>query len=181
MNYTIPKHVQDVIDAAMKRGIELTLVGGALRDAVLGGEVSDYDLVYFGCRDDMYIDIVDLDINLGFKLQHHSPYDGEDGFVFDMRKDDVNIIMYDSKVINHVEALIGKFDLNINQFQLENGIITNDYFDGTTVLINPVRDALGHTDRLGKRVQRFAAKYPDLDWSAPLRMISEDPVEKLFL
>lgn len=67
----MPEHVQAVIDAAKEIGIELTLVGGALRDAVLGGEVSDYDLVFFSDHDSMYTHIMELDRDLGFTLQHH--------------------------------------------------------------------------------------------------------------
>jgi tRNA nucleotidyltransferase/poly(A) polymerase len=71
MKFTMPEHVQAVIDAAKEIGIELTLVGGALRDAVLGGEVSDYDLVFFSDHDSMYTHIMELDRDLGFTLQHH--------------------------------------------------------------------------------------------------------------
>lgn len=181
MKFTMPEHVQAVIDAAKEIGIELTLVGGALRDAVLGGEVSDYDLVFFSNHDSMYTHILELDKDLGFTLQHHTPYEGEDGFVFDMRKGDINIIMYNESVVDNAPDLIAKFDLNINQFMLMDDTIVNGWFDGESVHINPYRDALGHTERLGKRVQRFMDKYPSLDWSAPLRMISKDPVERLFL
>lgn len=182
MKFTMPEHVQAVIDAAKEIGIELTLVGGALRDAVLGGDVSDYDLVFFSDHDSMYTHIMELDRDLGFTLQHHTPYEGEDGFVFDMRKDDINIIMYNEVIVDNAIDLIAKFDLNINQFFLSKGNnIINNRFDGMTVHINPYRDALGHTERLGKRVKRFADKYPNLDWSAPMRMVLNDAVEKMFL
>ena len=165
MNYTIPTNVHlEMQRAAFVLGVDMELVGGALRDAVLGGEVKDYDLVFVGDREQMYQYMYKLG-ELGFEPCHHSEYASDEPYVFDMRKGAINIIMYDESVVADIEVLISKYDMNINQYRLVDGQLVNNYFDGSTVKINPYRDALGHTTRLSARVERFKEKYPNLDWS----------------
>lgn len=167
MKYNIPEAVQHVIDQLKAVGIEATLVGGALRAAALGGTTNDYDLVIFGEREDFFS--IDTEIErLGFRNQHHDEYCNNEGYVADWRKDDINIIMYDSCKVADWYDLIEVFDLNINQWYInEAGELENDYYDSETklVTINPFRDGLGHAERLTQRIERFRSILPDLDWS----------------
>ena len=167
MKFNTPEHVQHVIDQLAAVGIEATLVGGALRDAALGGGSDDYDLAIFGDRENFYS--IDMEVGrLGFKNFHHDEYACNEGYVADWRNGDINLIMYDEVKIGDVEALIGVFDLNINQWYVdEDGELQNDSYDPKTklVVLNPKRDALGHIHRLSDRIEKFKSRLPDLDWS----------------
>lgn len=175
MNYTMPSNVALHIDAIQRHiNLDVELVGGALRDAVLGGEVSDYDLVFVGDREQMYNYMYTL-TTLGFEPCHHSEYASDEPYVFDMRKGVINIIMYDENIVSDIDELVSKFDMNINQYRLIDGQLINNYFDGKTVKINPYRDALGHSNRLQDRVAKFKAKYPNLDWSV-IDGMKRDPI-----
>lgn len=167
MKYNIPEAVQHVIDQLKLVGIEATLVGGALRAAALGGTTNDYDLVIFGERDEFFSMDTEID-RLGFRNQHYDEYCNNEGYVADWRKDDVNIIMYDSCKVSDWYDLVGIFDLNINQWYInESGELENEHYNPETkcVKINPFRDGLGHIERLSARIERFRTILPDLDWS----------------
>lgn len=180
MNYTIPVEIEATITSVQSAlGLDVELVGGALRDAVLGGGVSDYDLVFVGDREQMYNYMCTLTI-LGFEPCNHSEYASDEPYVFDMRKGAINIIMYDEEIVPDIDTLVSKYDMNINQYRLVGGQLVNPYFDGTTVKINPYRDALGHTTRLQKRVEKFRAKYPNLDWSV-IDGMQRDPIYGTFI
>lgn len=158
-------------------GYNAALVGGALRVQALGGTTNDFDIaIIVADRDEAealnkdVCQIVLPKLGWQFLLQHFSSEyeDAQNGFVADWRFEDINIIAYsEDKVSDHTD-LINKFDLNINQWYLDDeGVLQNDHYDPVTKLVklNPYRDGLGHISRLTDRIQRFQKLYPELDWS----------------
>ena len=157
-------------------GYEAELVGGALRVQALGGETGDFDIAII-VDDSDELEALHRDVTqivcpkLGFQFQvaHYSEYGNTgNGFLADWRLEDINIIAYHREAVCDIDDLIGKFDLNINQwYRNDDGLLVNDFYDEDTKLvkINPKRDGLGQIVRLTDRIERFRSLYPDLDWS----------------
>ena len=145
---------------------EVGIIGGARRVQALGGSTTDIDIAVIIEPCKLYELRRDLE-STSFQLQHFSPYEDSEGFFADWRSGSINIIAYDAETYSSIQDLIGRFDLNINQFYVDtNGNIQNDYFDGSTVKVNPKRDHQHQTGRLDSRIRRFQDLYPELDWSS---------------
>lgn len=41
---TIPKDIKEIMDSLLKHGYEAYIIGGAVRDAIMGVEPNDYDI-----------------------------------------------------------------------------------------------------------------------------------------
>ena len=152
---------------------ETAVVGGALRVLALGGTTQDVDIAVictnqydYNCLvNDLRILIQPL---LDERITHchdKSYYGSTDGFFGDFRSGKINIVAYDKSAYDDIGELISKFDLNINQWYLDdNGLLENDFFDGSTVEINPERDVCRREGRLVERIERFKADLPELNW-----------------
>lgn len=168
-------------------GYNAALVGGALRVQALGGETSDFDIAIIVDGNDeleaLHRDVTRIvcpKLGFNFQVSHYSEYGNSgNGFLADWRFEDINIIAYDIDVVSDIDDLIGKFDLNINQwYRDEDGNLVNDYFDKSTgvVQINPHRDGLGQINRLKDRIERFKIIYPELNWTAIDNRRIEHPI-----
>lgn len=156
-------------------GYDAHIVGGALRVAALGGTTRDVDIAVIvsdvqeanALSNDLSILLRPL--GMCFELQHCKiGYESLNGFLADWRCDAINIIAYDKAIVRDVQGLVGAFDLNINQWYLdEGGELRNHFYDPETKLVkvNPERDNDFQNFRLEDRVTRFKADYPHLDWS----------------
>lgn len=179
MTYNV-NTIQPVFDKAIKQvqvlrdaGYDAHIVGGALRVLALGGTTSDVDiavLIPFELTWELRADVDTLLRDQSYVLQHWSGYEDNKGFLCDWRSaSDVNIIAYDNAHYPDVGSLVGKFDLNINQFLtvLDQDYTTlhNPYLADGVVRVNPERDNDYQTDRLATRIAKFKDIYTDLDWS----------------
>lgn len=165
--------IAGVLNAA---GYPSQIVGGALRVLALGGTTSDVDIAVlvedFRDSENLQADLRILLKPLGyhFSLQHSTGgYAGNDGFLADWRSGDINIIAYTTEVYTDFNQLIGKFDMNINQWYYNaEGMLANAHYSHVNrkVKVNPLRDKCTRLGRLDSRVARFKADLPHLDWSA---------------
>lgn len=166
------QHIVGILKAAGYT--ETSVVGGALRVLALGGTTQDVDIAVV-CEDlyDYECLCRDLRILIQPLVEEHiehvhdkSGYGSQDGFFGDFRLGNINVIAYDQVYYEGIDGLISKFDININQWYVdEHGLLTNEYFDGSTVEINPERDECHREGRLEERIKRFKADLPHLDWS----------------
>lgn len=166
MNYLdrLPQVVQHDVTVLEALQYEPHLIGGVLRVAALGGKTADVDVALIVSSKDTFIH--EVLCKAGFTLVHtqDSKYaDETNGFLADFRKDDINVILYSDAVYADVQNLVSSFDLNINKYYLRDGVLCNDHFDGYNVVYT---ESSNHTRHL-KRITRFSAEYPDLDWSQP--------------
>lgn len=168
------QHLVSVLQAAGYT--ETAVVGGALRVLALGGETADVDIAVI-CDDIRDYKNLALDVHILLSRIANAPfnhihdkcgYDSTDGFLGDWRSGVINIIAYKKSDYADISELLDRFDLNINQWYLDNdGNLTNDYYDPDTkqVLVNPKRDGDYKENRLRDRIERFKASLPNLDWS----------------
>lgn len=180
MTYNV-NTIQPVFDKALEQvrtlraaGYDAHIVGGALRVLALGGRTSDVDIAILISYDETWELRVDVEEALlgakGYTLQHWSGYEDNKGFLCDWRSaSDINIIAYDNKHYPNILDLVGKFDLNINQFLPcypdDYTHLCNNFMSDGVVCVNPERDNDYQTDRLATRIDKFKAIYTDLDWS----------------
>lgn len=166
------QHIVGILKAAGYT--ETAVVGGALRVLALGGTTQDVDIAVICDNQHDYNCLVsDLRILIQPLLGEHithchdkSCYGSTDGFFGDFRSGYINIVAYDKGSYGDIGELISKFDLNINQWYLDDhGLLENDFFDGSVVEINPYRDGCYKEQRLDARINRFKADLPKLDWS----------------
>lgn len=153
---------------------EAAVVGGALRVLALGGATQDVDIAVI-CEDTHDYECLTKDLHIliqpiiGERVIHchdKSGYGSTDGFFGDFRLGNINVVAYDRSTYEDIGELISKFDMNINQWYIDDhGLLENDYFDGSKVEINPHRDSCYKEARLDDRIKRFKESLPNLDWS----------------
>lgn len=156
-------------------GYNCEIVGGALRVLALGGSTQDVDIAVIVEGGWEYHALV-ADMRILLRpfapcIQHShdlSGYSSNDGFMGDLRLGNINVIAYSKDTYPNIDALIGKFDLNINQWYIDSdGNLENDYWcpNRQQVKINKYRDSCHRIGRLDERIARFKQDLPHLDWS----------------
>lgn len=173
MNYNETlKRAEFAVQILNAAGYDAHIVGGALRVQALGGTTNDIDIAVITTFKEG--ELLNKDVNIlldrlgfNFKLQHqNSDYtDDSDLFIADWRSGDINLIAYNRSVTPTVRDLVNTFDLSINMFYKENGVLKNDiWLQGIgAVVINP--NTKGHNPHLKERIARFKQEYSHLDWS----------------
>lgn len=179
-------HLVEVLKAAGYT--ECAIVGGALRVLALGGDTQDVDIAVI-CDDIEDYNNLAIDVNILLSRIAHAPFDhmhdksgygSTDGFLGDWRSGVINIVAYKKSDYFNLMELVNRFDLNINQWYLDNdGDLRNDFYDPDTgvVEINPLRDGEYKLERLTDRIERFRKTYPELDWT---KVNARRKVNKLF-
>lgn len=169
------KRAELLVGILRAAGYDAHLIGGALRVQALGGTTNDFDIAVITsheeARENLNRDLVHIvapRLGMPFELQHldENPYNDDVSlFIADWRFEDINVIAYNQDVADNVADLVNTFDLNINQYYIdEDGVLCNDAFKGVYVELNPKR--LGHNPHIVERVARFKEQYPTLDWSS---------------
>ena len=158
-------YAENIVTYLRSAYVDAYIVGGALRHKVLGGGTADVDIAIL-CTLREY-DNVRMLLPDVFELQHDRAYEDNDGFLADYRYGDVNIIVYDESTYPTVDRLVGRFDMNINQFYLdpETDTIVNKHLVGDVVKLNPLRGMEFYRERMIDRVEKFKGRLPNLDWS----------------
>ena len=178
LHIPVPDDLPPIADAFAAAGEELYIVGGAVRDALLGKTPKDYDLVT-GAEPDRVIEIVSQDpshrIDLtgkAFGVVRVRTEDGEEYEIATFRRDVGEGRRPDSVEFTTIEDDVKRRDLTINAlfYDLTTGEVV-DYVGGIADVENGVVRAVGDpTQRFREdklrilRAVRFAARLgSDLD------------------
>lgn len=125
MKITIPEFLRDVLDRINKEGYEAYLVGGAVRDAILGKENKDYDL----CTNMPLEEVSQL--FPGFKIMKEN--DHRNTGTFRCNGEDVEITTFRG---NSIKEDLSNRDFTINAIACDKDGNVVDYFHGVDDIRN---------------------------------------------
>lgn len=160
----VPVEVTETLKMLRAHDAHAYLVGGALRDIILGKEPNDYDLFIVSESPEETDALHTALVLSGYTQQHASSYDSE-GYLTDYRKGDVNVVIYDNTLYSNIVELVQGFDLNINMYlydDLEEMEIQNVV--GWDITKPVAVHNRSKSFRVQDRIFKFKSKFPELDW-----------------
>ena len=163
--FKLPDEVHETLTYLRGNGFYAYLVGGALRDTLLGCEPKDWDIFCITSNPDETFKLHRNLVTKGFEQQHQASYDSE-GYLADYRKGNVNVVVYSDCLYTGIAPLVQGFDMNMNMWlydDLEEMIVYNVADWDTTKPVEIHNRSKSH--RVHARVTKFKERYPNLDWS----------------
>ena len=153
MKITCPNFIKEILDCLNEHGYQAFMVGGCVRDALLGVEASDYDITT-----NAKTEVVES------LFEHTIPTGKKHGTTTVLSEQAVEITTY--RIDNELESDLAHRDFTINAMAYHPQIGLIDPFDGQKDLKNGIIRAVGNPlsrfeeDPLRMlRAHRFAARY----------------------
>lgn len=151
MKISLPKYVLDCINLLNKQGYECNVVGGAIRDLILGKEVNDFDLSTNAIPSKV------KEIFSDFKVLTIGEFHGTITLVIDKNKIEITTYRKEEKYIKNrkpskvlfVNSIIDDlkrrdFTINAIAYNQKTGFI--DFFNGMSDIENKIIKTIGNPD-----------------------------------
>lgn len=150
MNINTPKEVKLIIDTFYKNNFEAFMVGGCVRDILLGSLPKDYDITT-SAKPEITISLFHKTIPTGLKhgtvtvLISNEPYEvttyrTEGKYIDNRRPSSVNFVTY-------IKEDLSRRDFTINALAYNEKVGLIDYFNGTDDIKNKIIRCVGNADK----------------------------------
>lgn len=150
MNINTPKEVKLIIDTFYKNNFEAFMVGGCVRDILLGNLPKDYDITT-SAKPEITISLFDKTIPTGLKhgtvtvLINNEPYEvttyrTEGKYIDNRRPSSVDFV-------TDIKEDLSRRDFTINSLAYNQKVGLIDYFNGTDDIKNRIIRCVGNADK----------------------------------
>ena len=150
MNINTPKEVKLIIDTFYKNNFEAFMVGGCVRDILLGNLPKDYDITT-SAKPEITISLFDKTIPTGLKhgtvtvLINNEPYEvttyrTEGKYIDNRRPSSVDFV-------TDIKEDLSRRDFTINSLAYNQKVGLIDYFNGTDDIKNKIIRCVGNADK----------------------------------
>lgn len=150
MNINTPKEVKFIIDTFYKNNFEAFMVGGCVRDLLLGNLPKDYDITT-SAKPEITISLFNKTIPTGLKhgtvtvLINNEPYEittyrTEGKYIDNRRPSSVNFV-------TDIKEDLSRRDFTINALAYNEKVGLIDYFNGTNDIKNKIIKCVGNADK----------------------------------
>ena len=150
MNINTPKEVKLIIDTFYRSNFEAFMVGGCVRDILLGNLPKDYDITT-SAKPEITISLFDKTIPTGLKhgtvtvLINNEPYEvttyrTEGNYIDNRRPSSVDFV-------TDIKEDLSRRDFTINALAYNEKVGLIDYFNGTDDIKNKIIRCVGNADK----------------------------------